>query len=413
MADPRSVAVVAEWPAHTQEPRPWTTNPDARDSSGRRPPYEDRTLEEIMVSIPPSIADITPRLSPSTTIAVEEAAAAIVTLDEGIGARLGALSGFLLRSESIATSKIERIYANLDDFARALAGQHAGEEARQTAAAVAAIGSLVDRAETSPLTVEVIDEAHRRLLADDPTEGHYAGTHRPMQNWIGGNDFSPRLAEYVPPPRELVGALMGDLEAAANHTDVPVLSQAAIVHAQFESIHPYTDGNGRIGRALINVVLRRRRLTRRLVVPIASVMLADVDEYFARLDAYRGGDADGFVRYTANAATLASDEATTSALALAELPGRWRGAVHARGGSATDKLLDRLLDTPVLTDKTAAAAAGSSVRRIYDALERLAEGRILTEVTGKERDRVWVVADVLDELDRLEQRIGRRKRGAG
>jgi len=335
-----------------------------------------------------------------------------VGLDKGAGTRLGALSGFLLRSESVATSRIERIYADPDDFAQALAGHRAGEDARRTAAAVGAISTLVEHATTEPITIAAIDTAHEMLLADDPLEARLAGVRRSVQNWIGGNDFSPRLAAYVPPPADLLDALMDDLVVAANRADVPAVVQAAVVHAQFESIHPYTDGNGRIGRASINAVLRRRRLTTRVVVPVAAAMLADVDRYFAHLDAYREGEGDAFVRYTAEATASASVAAATSAAALAELPHQWRDRIRLRKGSAADKLLDPLLETPVLTDKTAAAAAGSSVRRAYDALGRLTEVEILTEVTGRERDRVWVATEVLDEIDRLERRIGHRQRAA-
>src|SRR5678815_2741838 len=124
------ISAVSQWPPHTRERRPWSTSTDARDRGGRRAPTEDRLLSEITVSVPPRISRITPQLSPFTTTAVDEATAAVVALDRGAGTQLGALGGFLLRSESIASSKIERIYADLDDFAQALAGHEAGQEAR-------------------------------------------------------------------------------------------------------------------------------------------------------------------------------------------------------------------------------------------------------------------------------------------
>ncbi len=386
----------------------WQTNPHARGSAGRRPPREDRLLTRIEVSIPPAIDDLTPLLSSETTLALEEAAAAIARLDELGRAQLGALGGFLLRSESVATSKIERISTDLTDFARALANQRAGHAARQMAAAVVAIGSLVDHATEHPLTVAAINDAQRLLLAVDPLERDSAGAPRTQQNWLGGSDFSPRGAAYVPPPADQLEGLLTDLVAFACRSDLSAIAQAAIVHAQFESIHPYNDGNGRIGRALINAVLRQRGVTTRIVVPVASVMLADIDRYFTQLDAYRLGDAESFVRALADAAIVASVEGTTSAAALEQLPAEWRERVHPRRGSATDALIEHLLATPVLTDKTAAAAAGSSVRRAYDALDRLTDAEILTEITGDARNRVWIVGEVLDELDRLEARIGRR-----
>ena len=98
-------------------------------------------------------------------------------------------------------------------------------------------------------------------MQDDPGEVRYAGRIRDMQNWIGGSDYSPRDALYVPPPPETVEGYLDDLIRFANRNDLPVLSQAAVAHAQFESVHPFTDGNGRIGRALINAILRRRGAT--------------------------------------------------------------------------------------------------------------------------------------------------------
>jgi Fic family protein len=369
-------------------------------------------LSRIDVRIPPDIARATPRLSAATIQLVEAATVSVARLDEVGRSQLSALGGFLLRTESVATSKIERISANLDEFARALAGHAAGAAAREMAAAVAAIGQLVDDATTHSIRLETINKAQRRLVEHDAFERDAAGAPRTMQNWLGGSDFSPRDATYVPPPPNLVMHLLDDLVDFANREDLSPLAQAALVHAQFESIHPYTDGNGRIGRALINAVLRRRALTTRIVVPVASALLADVDRYFDDLTAYREGDADRFVGSMANAALLAADEAATSARALEALPVQWRERAKPRRGSTADRLLDRLLDAPVLTDRSAAEVAGASARRAADALVQLDEVGVLTEITGQRRNRVWVVGDVLDELDRLEARIGRRSRPA-
>lgn len=365
-------------------------------------------LTEIEVSIPPAVHDLTPGLSADTVGALDEATAAVTRLDAGAGVQLGALSSFLLRSESVATSKIERINADLDDLARASVGADAGADGRPTVAAAEAMTGLIDHA-AQGIRLEGILAAHRRLLEDDPIEGRDAGHLRTQQNWIGGSDFTPRNADYVPPSHERVPAAVDDLLAFAARRDLPPLAQAAIVHAQFESIHPFTDGNGRIGRALIHAVLRFRALTRRVAVPIASVMLADVDAYFDRLTDYRAGDADGMTSYLAQAAVTASEEAGASATALSAMPDQWRAAAaHPRRGSAAASIIDQLLASPVLTYKTAAGLANTSNRSAFSALDRLADAQILREITGNRRDRVWIATDVFDELDRLQERIGRR-----
>lgn len=402
---------VAEWPPHAHERRLWRTNPDARDSGGRRPPKEDRLFTEVEVWIPPEIDGIAPRVGSQTTRAIERAAADVAALDQSAVTHLRALSGFLLRSESIASSKIERVYATREELSLAVAGQTTGRDALATVGAVRAVTGLVESAnDQQPITLANVHTAHHALMDNDPAEAGYAGRVRDQQSWIGGSDWSPRNALYVPPPPAHIDRLFTDLVAAANRDDLPAFTQAAIVHAQFESIHPYTDGNGRIGRALINTILRRRRVTTRTVVPIASVMLANPNDYFERLHYYRDGDAEQFVRYLAESSALAAREAKQSGHALAALPTQWADMIQARSHSGTHALLNALLDVPVLTDATAAAAAGVSVGRIYKALDELEEAGIISEITGRKRNRVWQVDEVLDELDRLEERIGKRER---
>ena len=131
--------------------------------------------------------------------------------------------------------------------------------------------------------------AHHALMKDDPRDGEYAGRVRTVQNWVLGSDWSPRGAVHIPPPPETLEPLLNDLIEYANRDDVPVLIQAAAVHAQFESIHPFTDGNGRIGPGLINAVLRRRGTTTQTVVPVASALLAERQRYFDRVNNYRRG----------------------------------------------------------------------------------------------------------------------------
>ena len=158
---------------------------------------------------------------------------------------------------------------------------------------------------------------HRTLMADDPPERLYAGKVREMQNSIGGSDHSPRGALYVPPPPRTVDNYLTDLLRFANRGDVNVLAQAAIAHAQFESIHPFTDGNGRIGRALINTILRRRGALRcRVVVPLASALVARRENYFDTLSAYRSGNAGPIIAAFSAASLIAAAQARVTARTL-------------------------------------------------------------------------------------------------
>src|SRR5450830_737789 len=251
-----------EWPAHTSKTVPW-------NNSGRGP-KADRMFTEVTASLPPLIAEldyVPPRdLIPGLDAAVRD----IIALDSG-SRNLAALGQFLIRTESVASSKIEDIEASSDDYARAMHGIRSSESATSMVAATTAITQMVDRAsDEGVITLDAILAAHLALMKDDPRDGRYGGQLRTVQNWIGGSDFTPRGAVHVPPPPDTVPVYMVDLLKFANRDDVNPIAQAATVHAQFESIHPFTDGNGRIGRALINAILRRRGLTTTTVTPLAS-----------------------------------------------------------------------------------------------------------------------------------------------
>ncbi|MCM0615921.1 Fic family protein [Paenarthrobacter sp. TYUT067] len=374
-------------------------------SSGR-PPREDRLFTEVEVSLPPKIAGLWFEPSRETIVALEEAAVAVASLDVSAGSRMAAISGFLLRSEAVSSSKIEHVDANRNDYARAMIGLKATDQARSMVAAAEAVQSMIsDAGDTGEVRVEALLKAHKALMKDDPMDGHNAGSFRDVQNWIGGSDYSPRGAIHVPPPPALVPELMDDLMAFCARKDIPIVAQAAIAHAHFESIHPFTDGNGRIGRALIGSISRRRRLTKNTVTPIASAMVADVETYFSLLNNYRNGDVDPFVLYLAKSAMRASQAASESVAALDELPALWTDLLRPRKNSAEAKLIPWLLEQPVFEAHRAAYIAGVEETSIYKTLNRMTEAGVLSLVSQSQRNRAWAAMEVLDEVDRLNRRL--------
>lgn len=389
------------WPAHSFEVRPWV-------SANRAGNREDRLFTQVTTAIPPLIAPETFEADSAVLLACENATIAITRLDVGRGEALAPLGDFLLRSESVASSKIEHINAGWRQFGRAIAGVKAGSEAKSQLAAVQALATMIAAADTGTITAADLLRAHRQLMEGTVAEARTAGTFRTVQNWIGGSDYTPRGALFVPPPPELVLDLIDDLITFVDRTDLPVVAQAAIAHAQFESIHPHTDGNGRIGRALISAILRRRGLTRKITVPLASVMLTDTDTYFATLGAYRRGDAAAFVTYVADAATLACAAADESADQLEQMPAFWRTLANPRSGSSEESIIDALLARPVLDADTAQEITGSSDTATYRALNKLTNAGILEVISESKRDRVWAAVDVMNELELLSDSIGRR-----
>lgn len=393
------------WPAHRLEVRSWRQG----QRGGTR---ADRVLDEVTVSLPPWIAARSVPLDAPLVARIEVALAEIVALDRSHGEQLDALGVLLLRTESVASSKIEAVEAGLDDYARALHGSKANTSAISMVAATEALTVLITaidrrrRIDTAPLLA-----AHRALMADDSAESAYAGRWRDVQNWIGGSDYSPRNALYVPPPPDTVESYVDDLMAFANRDDLSVLAQAAVAHAQFESIHPFTDGNGRIGRALINAILRYRRATTRLVVPLASALVAHRDRYFDLLGAYREGEVRPLIESFTESARIAAAESRTTARRLADIPNEWREMVgRVRAGSAAVKLLALLPARPILSAEDASDAIDAPVSSVYAAIERLHDANVLRPLTERRRSQVWGASLILDELDDLGARIAHAAR---
>ena len=394
-----------KWPPHRHEQRPWT-------QSQRGGTREDRTLRSITVSLPPLIADLDIVLESELAAALEAAMREISALDGARGADLAALGTILLRTESVASSKIEHVEASLDDYARALHGIRSNPSAVSMVAATTALDAMIDTvSQTNPIELSAITSAHEALMRDEPGEAPNAGRLRTVQNWIGGSDYSPRGALYVPPPHETVQGYMTDLIAFVNRQDLPALVQAAVAHAQFESIHPFTDGNGRIGRALVNTVLRRRGATTRLVVPLASALVAHRDRYFDVLNDYRAGDLGPLVTTFASLSRIAATESRVTADRLSDIPRQWRENVGAtRRDSATAKLLSLLLANPILSADDAVSLVDAPRSSVFTAINRLRDAGVLRSLTDRKRDQVWGASLVLDELDDLGVRIAHASR---
>ena len=182
---------------------------------------------------------------------------------------------------------------------------------------------------------EEIVAIHRQLMTAAPN-ARIAGRIRTLQNWIGGNDHNPCGADFVPPPPEHLEPLLTDLCEAMTDESLPPLVQAALVHAQFETIHPFDDGNGRTGRTLIHVVLRRRGLAEVFVPPISVVFARDRDRYIDGLSAYRNGEVDRWIETFATAAIQATDLATSYLDEVAQLTERWREMLRAASDPRAD-----------------------------------------------------------------------------
>lgn len=391
--------VDSPWPEHGVESLAW-------QQATRAGTRDDRMVRSIDATVPPFIEHLDYVPSLALMSATESALIAIAQADTDAAGHSAALSRFMIRTESVASSKIERITANAEDFARAIAGNRSNSSAVSMVAASNALHELVTIVgDRSSFELDDLLAAHRALMRDVPFEAAYAGRLRDMQTWVGGSDYAPRGALHIPPAPARVESMMRDLLGYLNRDDIPALVQASIAHAQFESIHPFTDGNGRIGRALVAASLRRRGVTRHAVIPLASGILARRDDYFGALGTYRGGDPAPIVELFTRAAHVAALESRSSIDRIKALPAEWMDEVKPRRGSAIATLLPVFFDHPVMNAEDVERHSGAKTVQTYAAIDRLVDAGVIREITGRKRDRVWVASDLLVELDELDRRI--------
>ena len=361
--------------------------------------------------IPDELGGLHLRLDASLAGIVSETELAIRTLNTAGGQALAPLARLLLRMESIASSKVEGMQLGVRELARAEAKSESGRKASATAHEILAnIDAMVLAVEEAALAkhfgVAEITAIHERLMTR-ASHPRIAGKIRTQQNWIGGNDHNPCGADFVPPPPEEVGRLLGDLCAAINDDQLPPLVQAALVHAQFETIHPFDDGNGRTGRALIHVIFRRRGLAPNYLPPISVALAAAKDRYVAGLTAFRGEGVEAWIGHFAEATARATHLAQEYLNAVGTLAERWHAqlagsSVAPRAGAAAWAVIEILPAHPVITVPVATAVTGRAKVAVYQAFEQLEKAGILISVTESARNQAWEVAGMLDLIEGME-----------
>ena len=345
-------------------------------------------------------------LDPEIGAAAADAAAEIARFDTELGHEIAPFAAVLLRSESAASSKIENLTASARAIAEAELLGPSGRNASMVVANQRAMTAAIDLADR--IDGDAILAMHEALLKH--TDPDIAGRWRDQQVWIGGGDIGPHQAVFVPPSHPRVAAAIDDLVAFIERDDVPTLSHAAIAHAQFETIHPFPDGNGRTGRALVHAHLRNKGLTRHVTVPVSAGLLTDVDAYFAALTQYRAGDPGPIVASFAGAAFTATANGRALVSDLHGIRKGWQDRVKARRDAAAWRVADLLLRHPVVNAALIAEATGVAPNNAYRALRPLENAEVVVEFTDKKRNQMWRAPEVLEAIDRFASRAGRRNR---
>lgn len=383
----------------------------------------DRSPCEYGSYLPDRLSDRRFTFDSAVAADIADAERAIAGLNQGQSklADTEAVARLLLQAESVASSRIEGLEVGGRRLFKAQLARSAGmDEADRGATEILnnidAMGWAVTVAsEGEPISPDHFLQIHERLMRG--TRGQdQSGSFRETQNWIGGSDFNPCSAEFVPPPPDVVPDLIEDLCGFVNGDDLPAVAQAAIAHAQFETIHPFFDGNGRTGRALIHMVLRRRGLASRFVPPISLVLATRSRDYVRGLEASRylgAPDSDmahrgmgNWISTFAAAVSRSVSDAEEYDRRVGEIQDRWRTALgRVRRDSGVDRLIRALPGAPVVTVKTAAALIGRTEQAANQAISRLVETRVLAQTTVGRRNRAFEAPDLIDAFNALERQL--------
>lgn len=332
-----------------------------------------------------------------------------------------AVARLLLRAEAVASSRIEGLEVGGRRLLKAQVAAGRGEDARDVTAFevlknIDAMRWAIDTVSgAESMTRDHILGIHERLLAGT-TLDQYAGKLRDEQNWIGGSSYNPCSAVFVPPPADRVPALIDDLCAFCDADGLPAVVQAALAHAQFETIHPFVDGNGRTGRALIHVILRRRGLATTVVPPISLVLATWSDDYVNGLTAtrYRGDPASAQANKSVNKWIALFAAATRRAVAdaesyearVAEIQAQWRERLGpVRAHAAANRLIEALPGAPVVTVQSAAALIDRSEQAVNDAIPRLVNAGVLKQTNLGRRNRAFEAVELIDLFTDLERQL--------
>jgi len=365
-------------------------------------------------ALPARIADWSPKPEELKIPELEEALHALQDFDVYSLLKLGndspepgPMSSVLLRTESSSSSQIEQLTTTARQLALAEIDEGDKANARTVVGNVHAMESALELAQH--VSIDSILSMHQSLMTQQVGMEDEAGKFRAELVWIGGSDTAgPRASIYVAPSHELIHDALEDLVEFISRTDLPAIVQAAIAHAQFETIHPFVDGNGRTGRALVHSILRNRRITKYTTAPISAGILRNTAAYFDALKAFRSGDAAPIVHTFINASIFAANTGKDLIDSLAaQLDGSATKLAGLRSSSAAWKILPLLISQPVVNARYLKDQLGLGDAAVQRALSLLTERGVLVEKSGRSRNRVWQHDGVLKILDEYAKSLQR------
>lgn len=308
-----------------------------------------------------------------------------------------------VRREAVLSSRIEGTQATLGELLAAEAGsvvERSPDDLREVGNYVVAMEYGLERLNKLPLSLRLIRELHKRLMQDVRGNQATPGQFRRSQNWIGPPGCTPENASYVPPPPQEMDGCLNELERFLHDTSLPPLLQIALAHYQFEAIHPFLDGNGKVGRLLITLFLVERQILPAPLLYLSAFFEATRQDYYNRLNAVSNrNEWQPWLEYFLNGVARQSEDAIGRAQAIKSLLSRWRQTVAGQASKLPTLLIDLLAENPYCTIRGVSEQLDVAFTTAQRAVERLVKQSILVEVSSGKRDRVYCAKAILDILE--------------
>ncbi len=308
-----------------------------------------------------------------------------------------------VRREAVLSSRIEGTQATLGELLAAEAGaavERSPKDLREVGNYVVALEHGVRRLKTLPLSLRLVSELHEKLMKRVRGGGMTPGEFRRSQNWIGAPGSTVENATYVPPPPAEMMVCLSDWEEFLHQSTLPPLIQAALAHYQFEAIHPFLDGNGRVGRLMITLFLVERSVLSTPLLYLSAFFEATRQDYYARLQGVSDrGEWDAWLQYFLNGAARQAEDALGRAERINGLLSDWRVAVAGTSSRVPAIMLDMLAANPFLTVKKAAKQLGVAFTTAQRAVQKLEQLSIVTEISKAKRGRVYCAKAIMNILD--------------
>lgn len=308
-----------------------------------------------------------------------------------------------IAKEAVLSSRIEGTQTSLSDVLAARAGAEIVtnvDDLKEVNNYIRALEYGIKRLNTLPLSLRLLRELHEKLMFH--VRGHHAtpGEFRKSQNWIGPAGCTLATASYIPPSPEYMMECLDELEHFLYDATLPPLIQVAFAHYQFEAIHPFLDGNGRVGRLLITLFLIERNILPAPLLYLSAFFEATRQEYYARLMAVtKQGDWEGWLHYFLNGVARQAEDAISRAYRINKLLDAWRKKTAGFSTPLPNRLIDQLAANPFITTIQAADAMKVSFATMQRAIDRLEKLHIVREVSGSKRNRVYCAKDILEILN--------------